>query len=149
MRPLLSPTQRNRSRVVLTVLSGTLAATTVAGTGAATVAVARETAREDAVAAQAKAVADDEAARAHHEALVAWAAENPEVVTVPRPVRTVVGPDVVTRASSPGTARVGGSSGRSSSSRSSSSGSSGSSGRSSARSRPAPPPPPPVASAGS
>ena len=158
VRPLLSPTQRNRSRVVLTVLSGTLAATAVAGTGVATAAAARETARDvdagarvrigdaqrapiDAAKAQAKALAEAQAAQAHHEALLAWAAENPVVVTVPRPVRTVVGPDVIVRASAPGSARVNGSSAPRSSKRSSTS--------SAKAKRPAPPPPPPVVSAAS
>ena len=141
MRPLLSPTQRNRSRVVLTVLSGTLAATAVAGTGVATAAAARETAREDAAKAQAKALAEAPAAQAHHEALLAWAAENPVVVTVPRPVRTVVGPDVIVRASAQGSARVNGYSAPRSSKRSSTS--------SAKAKRPAPPPPPPVVSAAS
>ncbi|MFL6168447.1 MAG: hypothetical protein ACJ711_02135 [Ornithinibacter sp.] len=44
MRALLSTGQRDRSRVVLTVLSGTLAAATVAGTGVATASAAQETA---------------------------------------------------------------------------------------------------------
>ena len=36
-----------------------------------------------------QALAEAQAAQAHHEALLAWAAENPVVVTVPRPVRTL------------------------------------------------------------
>lgn len=137
MRPVLSPSQRNRSRLLLTVLSGTLAAATAAGTVAATAAAAHESAREQAAKDLAHAVAEADAARAHHEALVEWAADNPVVVTTPRPVRTVVGPEVLVGASSPGSAKLGGSATGSSP------------GGSGTVSRPAPPPAPPATSAAS
>lgn len=137
MRSVLSPTQRNRSRLMLTVLSGTLAAATAAGTVAATAAAAQETAREQAAKDLARAQAEADAARAHHAALVEWAAANPVIVTMPRPVRTVIGPEVLVGASSPGSAEVGGSATRSSA------------GSSGTVSRPAPPPAPPATSAAS
>lgn len=111
MKPLLTAGQRDRSRTVLVVLSGTVAAAAVAATGGATALAARETARADAEKARAQAAAEAEAARLHHEELIAWAEANPVVVTTPRPQRTVVGPKVVVRASAPGSARVGGGSG--------------------------------------
>lgn len=136
MRALMTTGQRDRSRAVLVVLSGALAASTVAATGGATALAARETARTEAEKARARAAAEAEAARRHHEELVAWAATHPVVVTTPRPQRTVVDPPVIVRASGPGSARVG---------------SSGTvAGRTSTRSAPvttsapAPPPPPPA-----
>ena len=54
MRALLSTGQRDRSRLVLTVLSGTLAAATVAGTGGATPPPAHEPARRNDVNAREK-----------------------------------------------------------------------------------------------
>lgn len=133
MRPVLSPGQRNRSRLLLAFLSGTLAAATGAGTVAATAAVAQETAKERAAEDLATAAADAEAARAHQETLSQWAAENPVVVTVPRPERTVVGPEVLAGASSSGNAAVG-----------------GATAANGAPSRPQPPPPaPPARSTGS
>ncbi len=141
MRPILSVGQRNRWRIVLTVLSGTLAAAATAGTGLATAAAAGETAREQAAAELVRARAAADAARAQHEALVQWASENPVVVTEPRPVRTVVGPKVVVHASSPGSARVG-------QKQASSSSSSKATRTTTSRPKP-PPPPPPVKSTGS
>ncbi len=110
MKPLLTAGQRDRSRTVLAVLGGALAATSVAATGGATALAARETARTEAEKARAQAAAEVDAARAHHEELLAWAKEHPVVVTTPRPERTVVGPEVVVRASAPGSAAVGGTS---------------------------------------
>ena len=108
MKPLLTTGQRDRSRAVLVVLSGTLAASAVAATGGATALAARETTRAEAEKARVQAAAEAEAARLHHEELLAWAKAHPVVVTTPTPQRTVVGPKVVVRASAPGTARVGG-----------------------------------------
>ena len=70
MRPLLSTGQRDRSRLVLTVLSGTLAPPRPRGTGIASAAAAQETARENAVKERARLASEAAAARAHHEALV-------------------------------------------------------------------------------
>src|SRR6478735_4089582 len=143
VRALLSTGQRDRSRVMLTVLSGTLAAATVAGTGVATAAAAQETARTNAVKAREKAAADAATATAHHEALAKWAKENPVVVTKARPTKTVIGPATLVKASSPGSSKVGGGSSSSSSSASSTP-------TKKSTSRPAPPPPPrPPASTGS
>jgi uncharacterized membrane protein YqiK len=108
VRALLSTGQRDRSRLVLTVLSGTLAAATVAGTGIATAAAAQESARSNAVKARHKAEAEAAAARAHHEALLKWAKENPVVVTKARPKKTVIGKPTLVKASSSGSSRVGG-----------------------------------------
>ena len=108
MRALLSTGQRDRSRLVLTVLSGTLAAATVAGTGIATAAAAQESARSNAVKARHKAEAEAAAAKAHHEALLKWAKENPVVVTKARPKKTVIGKPTLVKASSSGSSRVGG-----------------------------------------
>ena len=130
MRRLLSPAHRDRSRLLLQVLSGALAAATGAGTVAATAVAAHETAQDQAVQALSTAAAEAEAARAHAEALAEWAAENPVVVTTPRPQRTVVGPEVRLGASVAGSATVGG--------RPSSEGSSG---------RVSAPPPPPAPAA--
>jgi len=110
VKPLLSTGQRDRSRTVLAVLGGALAATAVTATGGATALAARETARTEAEKARAQAAAEADAARAHHEDLLAWAQAHPVVVTTPRPERTVVGPKVVVRASAPGSAAVGGTS---------------------------------------
>ncbi len=142
MKPLLTTGQRDRSRVVLTVLSGALAAAAVAATGGATALAARETARTEAEKARARAAAEADAARRHHEDLVAWAADHPVVVTTPRPERTVVGPKVVVRASAPGAARVGGTGGRQSAS---SVPAPATRPRTVTRAAPAPPPPPPPA----
>src|SRR6478735_6356311 len=136
VRALLSTGQRDRSRVMLTVLSGTLAAATVAGTGVATAAAAQETARTNAVKARQKAAAEAAAARAHHAALVKWAKDNPVVVTKTRPTKTVIGKPTLVKASSSGSSWVGGGS------TSSSSSSSSSSSTRTTTSRPAPPPPP-------
>ncbi len=150
MKPLLTTGQRDRSRAVLVVLSGALAASAMAATGGATALAAKETARTDAEKARARAAEEAEAARRHHEEMLAWAAANPVVVTTPRPVRTVVGPKVVVRASGPGSARVG-SSGSSGSTwvQSRSTGAGSAPVRTSAPAPPPPPPPPPVTSTGS
>lgn len=140
MKPLLSTGQRDRSRVVLTVLSGTLAAGAVAATGAATALAAQETAHTDALKAQAKAKLEADAAAKHHRDLVAWAKAHPVVVTKPRPVRTVVGPTVIGRASGSGNASV-----RRSTSSSGGGSSSSSGGTRTVTSAPPPPPPPPPA----
>lgn len=132
VNPLLSPAQRNRSRLLLNVLAGALAAATGAGTIAATAAAAAETAQDRAVKAR---ETEAEAARARQEALAKWAADNPVVVTTPRPVRTVVGPEVLVGASAAGSATVGG--------RPSPAGSSG------GVNTPPPPPAPPAKSTGS
>lgn len=133
VRALLSTGQRDRSRVALTVMTGALAAVTVAGTGVATAAAAQETARDNAIKAQRKAAAEAAAAKAHHDALVKWAKENPTVVTKKRPTKTVIGPSTLVKASSSGSAKVGGGSGSSSTTTTKS----------------APPPPPPPPSTGS
>jgi hypothetical protein len=139
--PLLTPGQRDRSRAVLMALSAAIAAAVVTATGGATAIAAQETARAEAEKARARAAEEAEAARRHHEELVAWAADNPVVVTTPKPVRTVVGPTVVQRASAPGTAAVGGSP--------STRGRQPSAPATGAPVAPAPPPPPPVTSTGS
>ena len=108
MRALLSTGQRDRSRVVLTVLSGTLAAATVAGTGVATAAAAQETARTNAVKAHEKALKNAAAAKARHKALLKWAKDHPAVVTKDRPKKTVVGPSTLVKATA--APRVGGTS---------------------------------------
>lgn len=135
MRALLSTGQRDRSRVVLTVLSGTLAAAAVAGTGIATAAAAQETARTNAAKARAQAAEDAAAAKTQHEALKKWARENPVVVTKDRPTKTVIGPSTLVKASSSGSSKVGGGS--------------SSTPRKKSTSRPAPPPPPKPKSTGS
>ena len=99
VRALLSTGQRDRSRVALTVMTGALAAVTVAGTGVATAAAAQETARDNALKAQRRAAAEAAAAKAHHDALVKWAKENPKVVTKKRPTKTVIGPSTLVKAS--------------------------------------------------
>ena len=108
VRALLSTGQRDRWRVVLTVLSGTLAAATVAGTGVATAAAAQETARTNAVKAREKAAAEAAAAKAHHKALLKWAKENPVVVTKARPTKTVIGPPTLVKATAPAARSVAG-----------------------------------------
>ncbi|MBD3784501.1 MAG: hypothetical protein IE926_16395, partial [Micrococcales bacterium] len=95
MKSLLSRGQRDRSRALLTVLSGALAASAVAATGAATAAVARETAHHDAVKAQAKAEADAKAAKEYHDQLVAWAKAHPVVVQKARKTKRVVARSVI------------------------------------------------------
>ncbi|MCA1781749.1 MAG: FAD:protein FMN transferase, partial [Intrasporangiaceae bacterium] len=109
----------------------------VLGHSLADLAAGGQSTREQAAQDLAHALAEAEAARAHHEALLEWAADNPVVVTMPRPVRTVLGPEILVGASSPGSAEVGGSSTRSSG------------GGSGTVSRPAPPPAPPATSAAS
>lgn len=143
MKPLLSTGQRDRSRTVLAVLGGALAATAVTATGGATALAARETARTEAEKARAQAAAEADAARAHHEDLLAWAQAHPVVVTTPRPERTVVGPKVVVRASAPGTARVGGTVSGSAGPAAPATGGAPAPAAPPAVSAPAPPPPPP------
>jgi hypothetical protein len=143
VKPLLTTGQRDRSRAVLVVLSGTLAASAVAATGGATALAARETTRAEAEKARVQAAAEAEAARLHHEELLAWAKAHPVVVTTPKPQRTVVGPKVVVRASAPGTARVGGTVWGSTGPAAPATGGAPAPAAPPAVSAPAPPPPPP------
>ena len=112
MRALLSTGQRDRSRVVLTVLSGTLAAATVAGTGVATAAAAQETARSNADKARAEGCGRGAAAKAHHNALVEVGQGEPGRRDQARPKKTVIGKPTLVKASSSGSSRSVGSSRR-------------------------------------
>lgn len=153
MARLLTPTQRDRSRGIASALAGSVAAGAVAGVGLVTAVVANESTAAQALRATARAEAEAqerrtaEAARAaaldaSYGAQVAWAAAHPVEVERPRPLRTVVDPGAIVRASAPGVARIGGSGSRASSNGSSGGSSSGSSTRLRA---PAAPPPAPVA----
>ena len=173
---LLTPTQRDRRRRVLHVLTGVLSTATAAAVGATTALIANADHEADVRKAEAK-------AQARHDQLVAWAASHPVVQTVQRPQRTVVGKPTIRKVVVVRTVQVGGGGARvaaagSASARSSTAGSYAPSGGSVVRSggvtlpqastprasaprpaapatapapapAPAPPPPPPVTSTGS